>query len=407
MGSVIARPYPQAATDVDRTDSAFLDRLNEDFVHGWTREPEENGPRLLVQPDGNGGIGVTASGDFAVAALVYAEEPSVRSHLLREPRQEKLCENCKGSPNLGLTGDRAKATWKALTPQARRENRQLDTCTCVESDLPMYFCRANEGSYRTCLGIARDLFHNKACGKNWRWLHNVMQPNPAREKPKNPAVNNERHGTILSLLLREVFDMTLLARQRGSTPNVLAHEIDSLLPLCGGEDLPTDPEQRFPFGYAANIIVPFDILLVLGVNIFKDLTFDTWVIQTVLRKLLLNVVPWDPHRRGPTDEMDSAKNREDAQADDPPELRPNFENLYVHTGFSLFNHACRESANARFYWDNATDGYGIANRILVQTTRAVADGEEIRVAYCPEGEVDERKKIRLFGRGCDCEGCQG
>jgi hypothetical protein len=41
------------------------------------------------------------------------------------------------------------------------------------------------------------------------------------------------------------------------------------------------------------IQIPFDILFNLGVDIFSDLSFDTWVIQTVLRKLLGVAPAWD------------------------------------------------------------------------------------------------------------------
>lgn len=452
MGSIVARRYPQTAGDIDRTDDSFLAKLNDSFINKWPGA-SENGPRLQVQPAGDSSLAVVASGGFERGVLIYAEEPSVRGHLARKPPSQPLrCENCKRILSSAEV-EKTASDWVALSQEAKRENQQKACCACAEGDVVLYFCRApldqtapaagpsttttNKNSKQpapsqavgrlidvqkkpkgarttvekpsngahlppvgeepgTCLEIARKIFHNKACGRDWRWLHDAMQPIPA-DGPRNLPVNHERHGTILSLLLREVFDMTLIARREGTVANLLAHEIDAMLPLCGGEDMPTSPEQRFPFGFAANIVVPFDILLGLGVNIFKDLEFDTWVIQTVLRKLLLNVVPWDHFRRGSTDDIDSAEERERDNG-------ANLENLYVNTGFSMFNHACRERANATWFWDSERPG--IPNRVIVKTTHAIVDGEEIRVRYFPEDDAEEGKKFKLFGRGCNCEKCR-
>ncbi len=76
----------------------------------------------------------------------------------------------------------------------------------------------------------------------------------------------------MSFLLLDVFDRTLLLRTQQPNSRILAHEVDDLLPLRGVVDL---PEQHFPFTYSANIVVPFDILLNLGVKIFRELDFDT------------------------------------------------------------------------------------------------------------------------------------
>lgn len=406
MGSILARRYPQAANDVDRTNVDFLRKLNANFIGGG-QETTDDGSLLDVQQTGPSSLGVTASGRIDAEALIYAEEPSVRGHLACEPRPADRCENCKRC--LAQASVRqVSRDWHELSTEAKQENQQRAFCQCCHDDgsrVTLFFCPpppdepnppdAGEGP-QTCMEIARRLFHNRVCGRQWRWLHRAMQPLP--ENNREAAVDNERHGAVLSLLLREVFDMTLIARRRETAPNVLAHEIDAMLPLCGGEDLPQTQRQRFPFGYAANIIVPFDILLALGVNIFKDLDFDTWVVQTVLRKLQLNVVPWDPSRRGPSDKIRSRV----APPGRTGGLRPDFENLYIHTGFSMFNHACSESANAVWSWDG--DQPGVPNRILVRTKRPVESGEEIRVHYFP-GTGQAQKKRRLFGRDCDCAKC--
>lgn len=410
LGSVVARRYPQAANDVDRTDAGFLAKLNDNFI-GGSQGANDDRRRLLVQTTGPSSLGVTASGEIKPGVLIYAEEPSVRGHLWRESRPESRCENCKRSLT-GALNHRILQDWHELDEEAKQQNQQRSCCQCCDdgygSRVALFFCPPPPRTDvpnppdaveepETCMEIARALFHNRVCGRQWRWLHRAMQPPPGRNR--EAAVSNGRHGTLLSLLLREVFDMTLIARRQQTAPNVLAHEIDAMLPLCGGDDVTDAPEQqRFPFGYAANIVVPFDILLALGVNIFRDLDFDTWVIQTVLRKLQLNVVPWDPSRRGPSDKIGPAV----AARGETDGSRGSLEDLYIHTGFSMFNHACLDSANAIWSWDG--DQPGIPNRILIRANRLVKSGEEIRVHYFPKGELPKKKR-KLFGRECDCAKC--
>ncbi|KAI9674521.1 MAG: hypothetical protein M1817_001859 [Caeruleum heppii] len=240
-----------------------------------------------------------------------------------------------------------------------------------------------------CLAIARQLFHHRSCGQNWGWLYEAVQ-HFADDDQLQAAPHEKPQSATLGLLLRDVFDMTLLRREVevDGEPHLLAHEIDALYPLSEGMG------RRFPFSWAANIVVPFDILETLGVNIYRELDFDTWVIQRVIRKLMINAVPWGPHRR-PSPRRDDGTEIVD-QEDTP--------SLYLHTGFSLFNHACGSTANASWRWD--TDK-GIPNRIVVVADRDLAQGEEVRINYFPDdaGKGPSSKSWKLFGRACDCEKC--
>ncbi|KAI9800605.1 MAG: hypothetical protein M1833_003263 [Piccolia ochrophora] len=260
----------------------------------------------------------------------------------------------------------------------------------------------------TCMDIARALYHSRACGRDWRWLHEGMRTlrviwSKAEEETKN--VNYARHGTILCLLLREVIDMTLMRRQEerdkgdAGRHHILAHEIEAMMPLLGG----THPKKRkFAFGWAANIAVPFDILECLGINIYKDLDFDTWVLQTVLQRLAINVLPWDHRRRGDSDAIVVPPDGADVP----------FCDLYVHTGFALFNHSCNDShdseayANARFEWvPDSEPTRRPRNMIIVRTLRDIEQYDLIKVCYVPEDQIDDDKAERMFGRTCHCKKC--
>ncbi|KAL2010068.1 hypothetical protein VTN00DRAFT_5875 [Thermoascus crustaceus] len=286
------------ARDVDRTSEPFLEKLNRELV----RDSQLPWKRCEVRPkDGTDELAVYATVDIQPGQIIYADEPSARVISI-PPDRRNVKANLDDEVN-NSDRDEVKVVRNGDHPEA---------CACaLDTDEPIFFCPREPNSLgeRMCLQIARELFHFRACGRDWKWLHDAMRPNwnkhPAGTErgPTHLIHSNESHGTLLSLLLREVFDITLLRRERSGNPYLLAHEIDELLPLPGEDQW---AEDRFPFTLAGNIKVPFDILLLLGVDIFRDLTFDMWVIQTILRKLLLSVVPWDMHRRAGSDRIDSS-----------------------------------------------------------------------------------------------------
>ncbi|KAH0536702.1 hypothetical protein FGG08_006443 [Glutinoglossum americanum] len=245
----------------------------------------------------------------------------------------------------------------------------------------------------TCLQVARSVFHHNACSKNdWRWLHAATQP-PWDE-----------HGTLLCLLLKEVFDMTV-KQQKVHEQCTLPVEIDPIIGLCGGENR---PKEKFPFSWSGNIVVPFDILEALGVNIYNNFAFDTWAIQLTLRKLLLNAIPWDISRRGPDGD----------KLPDPPDLPSQYPTptLLLFSNFALINHACGDAANATWGFDlqerhdttHQPSQPGVPNMLLVKTTKHIHPDEEIKVNYFPDRSQSERagKAGRLFGgKPCLCRKC--
>lgn len=161
------------------------------------------------------------------------------------------------------SGNRPTRASKPSRPSTRTKKRKVeplvDDIAVVEPEM-------------TCLQKARETYHFKSCGKAWEWLHVQLTLTEPAYPGGYTEINHEEHGTLLSFLLLDVFDRTLLLRTQQPNSHILAHEVDDLLPLCGVVDL---PEQHFPFTYSANIVVPFDILLNLGVKIFRELDFDT------------------------------------------------------------------------------------------------------------------------------------
>ncbi|PGH02099.1 hypothetical protein AJ79_07736 [Helicocarpus griseus UAMH5409] len=463
-GRVLMQDYPYSAKDVNRAAQKFKRKITEDFI-GRSQLFNPNA-MITVDKDIDGDLSVYASRDIEKGDIIYIDEPSIRGHLQDSRRDEHMqqhCENCKREIPQGLLG-LTKQTWTTVPRDLTRA-----VCDCFNLSEPFYWCYPpseeeefglgvgeagpsgrvtrsrtaalhSRGESRgigsgagpskkrkrkeaasleseilerpakklhSCLEIGRSLYHFRACGKDWKWLHDSMRPNYSTrgngplEHNQYLACTHESHGTQLSLLLREVFDVTLHRRKVDNRPNLLAHEIDELLPLFEGED-----GHLFPFSFSANIKVPFDILMCLGVNIFRDLTFDTWVIQTVLRKLLPNVIPWDMDRRGNADTPETAvvkSQRRDMSGtpclNRPKKLDPTFKNLYLFPGMSFFNHSCLGSGNALWDWDSV-----IPNRIIVYASTDIRAGDEVRLQY-HNHYMGTRSAYRLFQSNCTCARC--
>lgn len=418
-----AREYPYEADDKDRAGNVPVNVMNHNLFKDF--------PKCEVRANiEDNSLSVVATQEVEKDTLIFAEEPSMRGHLnvIRLPAdktqsnaQNSRCENCRKL----LSKDVLKRYWNEAKAVLNDTHPEACKCTLQRGYEPMHFCPANDhqGPTTTCMQIARELYHHRACGKNWKWLHDAMRPGinywtPSHKNPDNAkdpiygrpgmsyfAYTNEAHGTTLSLLLRDVFDTTLLRRERTGDANLMAHEIDELFML---EDPKSWSGSWFPFTLAGNIRVPFDILLQLGVDIFRDLTFDTWVIQIVLRKLLVNAVPWDEKWRGTVEHVEQNKT--------PPKISeqkvmlhdrktfekidPSFHALYLFPGFSLFNHACRGRHNALWGYDET-----IPNRMLVWATEDIPKSTEIRIPYKSK-PMSRDSAQRILGRGCQCSLCR-
>lgn len=409
-GSVSGRPYPHSAQDVDRTAVSFLERLNHEFIDK-SQTPVK---RIEVRAQQNEELAVYATEPISRGQIIFANEPAIRGHLnvdalqdiyYNRPTPPVRCETCKSNdPQPAVNVDRHK---KAEIESGGHYNRCVCTIPTPGTE-PIVFCRGHDGR-PSCLQIAREQFHFRACGRNWRWLHDAMRPGwneykrPVDTGPSMITHNNETHCTVLSLILREVFDVTLERRRQTGNPHLMAHEIDELLPLQGEREW---ANSRFPFTWAANIQVPFDILLSLGVDIFRDLTFDTWVIQMVLRKLLVSVVPWDEDPPGEEPKMrwDSKKfdMREPVDYQRAPQVdnRPTIRDIYLFPGLAMFNHTCQQEGNASWAYDKT-----IPNRVIVWAKEDIQAGEEITLSYLRDG-MNKAMATRILGRPCECKRCQ-
>jgi tetratricopeptide (TPR) repeat protein len=410
-----SRPYPFENQDVDRTSSSFLDTINKNVFDDAGTMGKRSKPTCYAGKTGETQeIGVFAKSAIKMGAVIHIEEPTIRGHL--PPR--RLAQDLHGKVN---DKSRCENCLKEITPaMIRLQNKTKDNkCPCAEKGLSqpgasgLVFCKPHARSKnKGCLEIAREVHHFSSCGKDWQWLYDSMRPvvNTWHDK-EYISHTNEGHGTTLMLLLRNVFEIALHRRQQEPEDDMRlnAHEIDELLMLDGNSK--SWRESWFPFNMAANIKVPFDILESLGVDIFQRPEFDTWIIQIILRKLLVNAVPWDPRRQGEV--SDRLGNDRDKKLHTPEvqfkhmqekesltDLDPSFANLYLFPGLSIFNNSCADSHNADWGYDKS-----VPNRIIVWATKDIAQGEEIRIRYRNHAIKSQRRATRLLGGPCRCPQC--
>ncbi|KAI9750601.1 MAG: hypothetical protein M4579_006397 [Chaenotheca gracillima] len=397
------------------------------------------------------------------------------------------CENCMRP----ISNETVKSKREAMMLTEWHSRDRKTNCRCVYMDPPLLFCdnetnkarnlkkrsldrddpppkrprvsqlatkaddaqptfQATDRQRPDCHSIACALYHYRTCNIDWRWLHKAVDLSSPYDRSHESRSYSSK-ASIVSLLLRDVFDLTLIQRELHKEPHIRPHEIDALFPLSEGQMtraghalLPlskgqmtraghahepawTDPSEkthgdqnhaRFPFTWAANIVVPFDILECMGVNIFRDPSFDTWTIQAAMRKLTANAVPWCrlPGKDSAQTRWKEATEREKSVLADEDQTfnrqdkdNGHFQNLYIHTAFALFNHGCSDAANATWKWDRTTSAAasgpypldpilpgllapppppkaplaGIPNRVLVTTSKPITKGTEIRINYWP------------------------
>ncbi|PWY69533.1 hypothetical protein BO70DRAFT_416757 [Aspergillus heteromorphus CBS 117.55] len=401
------RKYPYDANDKDRSTNAFTDTATRNLVTENDSLPWKRcRVGVTTMPNGDQ-LGMFATTPIAAGEIIFVEIPSVRGHL--SPKTPFHRETIATTGPISLRCDNCKADipHADAVRYSQGHGTRREVCKCITAPSCLAFCPEADPNGPTCAENARERYHFRACGKDWDWLHDAMRLNevttgPAGYETTYYSHTNEQHTTILSLLLREVFDITLHRRQ--TDPHLMAHEVDELLVL---ESTQNWENQSFPFTFCANIQVPFDILMQLGVDIFSDLTFDTWVIQLIMRKLTVNATPWDHIRR--------KKHKIITKKDIPPaanqpgmtraqweKLEPSFHNLYLFPGFSLFNHACGYTHYNAFYGYDPT----VPNRMLVWASRAIQQDEEIFIHYFHpmDAKVNREMLTREIGQKCCCPG---
>jgi len=131
-----------------------------------------------------------------------------------------------------------------------------------------------------------------------------------------------------------------------------------------------------PFSLVDDIIMPIDMLQSLGIDIFAEHRFDTWVLFTMRLRLNNNVVGIN---------------------------LPNKNYIYgVYPMMAILNHSCDPSVVYSKEGKDAT--------IVITAVRDIAEGEEIFTSYLSEPQelsLEERRAALMawFGTPCRCDRC--
>ena len=283
-------------------------------------------------------FGIYATMDVKPGSRLFMDETilgaadTVPSHSLTAGRLE-ICENCCGSLLLNST-ERVKSA----------------CCSAV-------YCSEH------CRTTALAFYHQSICGQNYDWL-----------------LRSSKGTNSYSKLMTGSLWLRVLATCVQSDCHPLDHPLVARL-VPHFHDV-----SASQWTLRHNIIQPIRILQQLGVDIFQDLRYDTWVLENLGLRLKTN-------------------QRSDSTDDDREISAVNY--LY-----SFLNHSCEP--NAYWYTANVRDGVTArgSSTIVVVAIKPIRKGEEVCIDYCNVSQIRDRakrqKKLRTWiSNGmCQCTRCQ-
>jgi SET domain len=137
------------------------------------------------------------------------------------------------------------------------------------------------------------------------------------------------------------------------------------------------PGYPVEFSYTRDIETPIFLLFCMGIDVFKEPEFDTWVIMTIFHRLRINM--WE----------DNDANGVHWQG--------------LSSLYSLFNHHCEPNVE----WEKSrTD-----SSIVMTTKRQIMEGEELCISYLNDenlklSHTERQEKLATWFRECGCGKCR-
>jgi len=200
-----------------------------------------------------------------------------------------------------------------------------------------------------CKAEALKSYHTTLCRKDFGWLY--------KEYSDADPLSND----MVPLLMLKVLATAI---QQNARPLKVAS--------VGTMHAGYGKQSRSYFKLMDNIIAPTKILQTLGVDIFTDRRFDSWVMQTLFLRIENNKQGFEFGRR-------------------------------THSGlnpmFTMFNHACDPAA---LWWP---EGGTVGAPVEVRAYRNIEEGEEICISYMDVDlpEIKRRRLVRShIGKDCEC-----
>ena len=233
------------------------------------------------------------------------------------------------------------------------ENYCSSCCRIVPKELAIQMtCCRNKFCSQICMQSAKDTFHDIICRKDLGWLHEAYKGTDHVYRDNVPIMMVKILATAIHLNCKPL-KVPCVRTLKANYDNVCLSK----------------------FTHFDNIVAPIRILETLGVDVFTNLKFDSWVLQTLLTRVQCNSVG-----------KETLDNRKYSAVD--PLL-------------SIFNHSCLPSAAPQFI--------GGSTETIVKALRNIKNGEEIFISYVDPGlpeEVRRGKISKLIGKPCDCQKCR-
>ncbi len=204
-----------------------------------------------------------------------------------------------------------------------------------------------------CKSKALSNYHKSICSKDFAWLY---------DECKDVDFQND---TIPLVMLK----ILATAVQQGVKPLSLP----CVATLTAGYQ--NDALSFFRLHH--NVITPIKILQTLGVDVFANTRYDSWVIQTLFLRIENNM---QGHTFGKRT------------------------SIGINPLFSMFNHDCDPSAK----WGPKNELVEAGGPIIVSALRDIQSNEEIKVSYVERHLPEKQRRLKLslqLGMNCKCDRC--
>lgn len=197
-------------------------------------------------------------------------------------------------------------------------------------------------------------FHPALCGKNFTFLDRSTF-----------SIAENKDFSLESLLLLRVLAISI---QENASHPLKTSIIECLTPAY-----PMSSPQLMMFNYHDHITVPIRILTELGVDVFTNPLYDTWVLHTIRCRIENN-----KHGRA-FDELTA-----------------------INTLYSMFNHSCAPNVDWRHDDNNST--------VTLFAERDIIEGEELFDSYIALDGLNkaarQQKLMPWLGMDCACSRCK-
>lgn len=327
-GGVYPTPYPFMDEDLLVRDEEVFEGIEQDFKRVSTNcivirstirdSPAEGGAEATTEVDC---IGAIATRDIDAGETILIDTMSVGS--VGVDADPGGCPTCCATP--------VKNFW--------------NTCCGV------LYCS------QECADVALETFHTPICGKDFEYLYGAAR--------KATATSD---FTLDALLLMRVLALSI---EEDADHPLKSTLLVRLTPAYGFKQ-----PNLIIFNFEDHVQTPIAILQTLGINIFTEPTYDTWVLHTMKCRLQNN-------KHGQTLE--------------------DWPGTSISGLYSMLNHSCSPNVD----WRHDTG----SSEVTMFATRDCKKGEDLCISYIgPHGNaldvVGRRKKLMgWFGMACRCGKC--